>query len=70
MIIVSVLLFVKKPPKNQPSTKPAAGVFLVGGIFMLVTGGIGYYFTQTYKPVAAVSGAADVFDIANGLLHR
>ena len=70
MIIMSVLLFMKKPQKDQPSTKPAAGVFLASGLFMLVTGGIGYYFTQKYKPVAAVSGAADVFGIANGLLHR
>lgn len=70
MIILSVFLFVKKPQKNQPSTKPAAGMFLAGGIFMLLTGGFGYYLTQKYKPVAAVSGAADVFGIANGLLHR
>ena len=65
MLIVGILLMVrsKKLSKDQASQQKKSGMIFIGaGVFMAVGAGISYKLAQTYKPVAAINGVANILN--------
>jgi hypothetical protein len=68
IIILGTMMMVSKKPKKKPQM--SGGVMIGFGLFVGVITGFSFYLKQKYKPVAAISGAVDVFDIGRGLFHK
>lgn len=62
MLIVGILLMVRSSKKTNQQQKQSGMVFIGMGIFMAVGAGISYKLAQTYKPVAAIDGIANILN--------